>query len=125
MAEYIEREKVLQVISEWNRDNINCNIVDYLAGWNEAIEQLECNIREDIPTADVAPVIHGHWIRPIIAQERSYKWQCSVCSQIACCVFNGGKRSKKAVCKFAYCPNCGAKMDGEETKQIAFECDRD
>lgn len=60
---------------------------------------------------DVAPIVHGYWIRPLIAQERSYKWQCSECGKIACCVYNGGKHNKNCKCTFLYCPNCGAKMD--------------
>ena len=36
-----------------------------------------------VSTADVAPVRHGHWIRPDGTNTRSYKWQCSECGQIA------------------------------------------
>lgn len=63
-------------------------------------------IVKEFSPADVAPVVHGKWverfIRPwygVIASMR-----CSECG----CVFiecggNGGN----------YCPNCGARMDGD------------
>lgn len=52
----------------------------------------------DAPAVDAAPVVHGRWI------PRNDEWfdffQCS-----ACHVPFWAMR--------AYCPNCGAKMDGE------------
>ena len=63
----------------------------------EAIWCIEC-----IPTADVAPVVHGRWddsfdgITPV----------CSVCGRTHKC-FNRTPN---------YCPNCGAKMDGNKVE---------
>ena len=48
------------------------------------------------PTVDVAPVVHGRW--EIVDFAGSIR--CSVCGQIMDQDFN-------------YCPNCGAKMDGD------------
>ena len=57
-----------------------------------------------IPTADVAPVVHGRWG---IKHENHFSYY--VCSN---CGFNG------LVCKkyntYNYCPYCGAKMRGED-----------
>lgn len=47
-----------------------------------------------IPSADVAPVRHGRW-----DSDMSGAW-CSVCGE-----YSEGE--------WNYCPNCGAKMDGE------------
>lgn len=56
---------------------------------------------DEIPTADVAPVVHGRWIVPIPPDNYTYcKCVCSVCNHTA------GKH------KTPYCPACGAKMDG-------------
>lgn len=64
---------------------------------------------KQIPAADVAPVVHGKWIEEeyetISAgrnrQIKNIKNTCSVCHKS-----NGRKKQD-------YCPNCGARMDGE------------
>lgn len=54
----------------------------------------------DIPSADVAPVVHGRWVDA----GRGIK-ACSNC--------NHGIKEHMA-CANHYCPNCGAKMDIED-----------
>ena len=56
MADYIEREKVLQTINDWKRRE-RLRMADYITGWDEALEQIESNVADDIPAADVAPVV--------------------------------------------------------------------
>lgn len=51
-----------------------------------------------IPAADVVEVVHGEWIRH---KENCLYNKCSICSYEHCREDN-------------YCPNCGAKMDGEK-----------
>ena len=58
------------------------------------------NLLEEQPTID--PVKHGHWI--FVGDMVSYI-KCSECGDDICWV--NSKRPK-------YCPNCGARMDGEE-----------
>ena len=48
------------------------------------------------PTMDAVPVAHGLWINE----------NCSICGQY---VYQGDVR--------CYCPNCGAKMDGERREK--------
>lgn len=57
---------------------------------------------ENFPNADVAPIVHAHWISKNL---HGYEWifVCSNCDYIDGYPFND--RSN-------YCPNCGAKMDG-------------
>lgn len=59
----------------------------------------------DAPAVDAAPVVHGRWIT------RKGKWfsyfQCSVCGEKISYPTADGKALTN------YCPNCGAKMDGE------------
>lgn len=55
-----------------------------------------------IPAADVAPVVHAHWVGGITMGRDWMK--CSHCLH-----------SQTPTGCFVYCPNCGAKMDGEVT----------
>ena len=57
------------------------------------------NTIDDIPAADVAPVVHARWIG-------NYNSHCSCCG-----AFCTGAYIKEYP---NYCPNCGAKMDVEE-----------
>ena len=67
------------------------------------------------PAADVAPVVHGEWIdgsempKPKRGKSK-YKDDKQYCSN--CCreMFHW----KAVIYPSKYCPNCGAKMDGEE-----------
>lgn len=63
------------------------------------------NVLAKIPTADVAPVVHAHWITRN-RKERLY--QCSHC---------GAGDSFPNDLEVNYCWNCGAKMDEEREEQ--------
>ena len=52
----------------------------------------------ELADADVAPVVHGRWVRQ---DETRTKFMCSLCESK-----NYGGHEK-------FCPNCGAKMDGD------------
>lgn len=55
------------------------------------------------PTADVVEVKHGEWIKVGYTESRSNILQCSQC-----------KRIRRGRPKSPYCPDCGAKMDGDK-----------
>lgn len=59
-------------------------------------------VLQQAPAADVAPVIHARWIK------RGCKWQCTHCKVLMS--IEGTPKENI----LNYCPNCGAKMDGEE-----------
>ena len=60
-----------------------------------------------MPIADVVEVRHGEWIdKPTGAYSRMQSW-CSACGKHSGI---GGIESNRHK---PYCPNCGAKMDGE------------
>lgn len=85
MAEYIDREKAKGLLH-----------IEYAY----AAEQL----LDEIPAADVAPVVHGVWacvnkIDPISG------YRCSKCRRIV------------GFDLTPYCPNCGAKMDGGDSNE--------
>ena len=69
---------------------------------------------DNIPTADVEPVKHGHWYN------RGGRFRCSVCDTKAYLKDvggTGGWSHEYIQQKSPYCPNCGAKMDGEEVQE--------
>ena len=100
MEEYIKREDVLNLINGLKRDDTTPHCVGYPEGWNEALEQIESNIQEDIPAADVRSERHGEWIRHRDIHGTSYS-----CSKCGC-----GQSDTNTE---HYCHYCGAKMDGE------------
>ena len=92
MAEYIERKVLEDVMAIMGANETQKD----RRVWATAISLLH-----DVPTADVAPVIHGEW-EPIINAYRELEgWICKCC----------GTETKQ---KSNYCPNCGAKMELEE-----------
>ena len=88
MADYIEREAVRNALYD-----------------ADAITMKGVAILNKFPAADVAPVVHAHWIRT-----NNGKWRCSHCR---------GRHDYP----MRYCGECGARMnermlpDGEKEKQ--------
>lgn len=109
MKEYIEREAV----EEFIQDGLNNPDKDKAFG-HDAIEIL-AGIHF-MQAADVAPVKHGRWIE----DERTYPGPglknnlCSVCGEIA----GSWKEGLEPGRKWAYCPNCGARMGKEDEHEI-------
>lgn len=66
----------------------------------------------EIPAADVAPVAHGYWE----SSELQFENDCTMCSEcktefyIPDLIAESGNEYPNCC---GYCPNCGAKMDGE------------
>lgn len=83
--EYIEREAAVAFLEN-------------MAASRYLIQSLEN--KERFPAADVAPVVHGEWIK--ISYTTLYK--CSNCTHMTDMPYQ-----KKL---FNYCPNCSARMDG-------------
>ena len=98
MAEYINRERARFEAKRYFKN---------MGEIQEDLDMLFCML----PSEDVAPVRHGHWISLTeCANEGVY---CSICkkkvwkSDYAWC----SKKSRNKL-RSNYCPNCGAKMDG-------------
>lgn len=62
------------------------------------------NIAKDAPTVDAVPVVHGEWL--LRHEGHGHYWECSECHENPCIYVT--KNTK-------FCPNCGARMDLEET----------
>ena len=93
MAEYIDRDALLQGIEQVRRTSKNSfPRQHFVVG-----DVLTC-IRT-APAADVAGVRHGRWFF-----KYPNGWACSRCGEWGLMIDNRG------ICKSSYCPNCGALM---------------
>ena len=107
MAEYIETHGLYDFQDQATANNIIVKFVYNLfkrLGYEVKIEVMDTFQRGERkikatwkPTADVQPVRHGRW-------ENAGRRLVVRCS---CCQKNGNAG-------WNYCPNCGAKMDGED-----------
>ena len=93
--EYIERETALEKVIEVKHHDPELSGVVL----HRYIKEIDL---KDIPAADVAPVVHG---RKIEDEGIGVFYLCSLCGE---CLPYGAN----------YCPNCGAKMDKEETNEL-------
>lgn len=87
MAEYIEREALLL--------RIDCHGTNKFGMLDEDIRAFV----KSQPTADVAPVVHGRWLKYYRSGVTVAEGYVSSC----CDIWNERESH--------YCPNCGAKMD--------------
>ena len=96
MAEYIEREAIMEFpIRKDHCDKEHAN-EHFIFGIESVLEYVE-----NLPAADVAPVVHGRWLQKkhkIFGNAYDH-----VCSECGC---------DYALAEYNYCLNCGAKMDG-------------
>ena len=66
---------------------------EWLNGYRDALQAV-LELIEEAHTVEAEPVVHGRWV------EGKSLEKCSICG-------------KKGFPEWRYCPNCGAKMDGE------------
>lgn len=84
MAEYIDRDLAIEFLP---------------VAYDSAINALR-----NVPAADVAPVVHGHFVHDGQLYVGGLDWfHCSSC----------GRLVAGAEARFDYCPWCGARMDGD------------
>ena len=105
MAEYIERDAVHDLVRSLTKyalaspGNTRHRITVDADDVNFGVDK--------IPSADVAPVRHGRWIRPHW-KNSNYCCDCSECGREA--MHRDYQWYKNGI--YPICPNCGAKMDG-------------
>jgi hypothetical protein len=95
MAEYIEREAAQEVLKRFC-EGMRQDIPRYPNAIRLASKDID-----EIPAADVVEVVHGRWIKHL-----DFWRKCSEC---------GASWHEQWVLSKAlnYCPNCGARMDGD------------
>lgn len=73
-----------------------------LVQFDKDCKQNAIDMLKKAPTVDAEPVRHGHWVG--IDDEPCEVWECDMCGYI----YESDQQW------YNYCPNCGAKMDGEQ-----------
>lgn len=89
MAEYIERSAAIEAAKH---------------AWAKGLEPSQ--YIEVLPAADVASVVHGCF-EPCFDENGNWRQGFAKCSNC------GKEYYAQVINHFGYCPNCGAKMDGE------------
>ena len=101
--EYISREAAIEEIDKW-LDTVGTALVGKgLSYYGELIGCIE-----DARAADVAPVVHGEWLRYDDDWDSLTTIRCSLCSEEWCFETD----DDVSLLNYKYCPNCGARMDG-------------
>ena len=104
MSRYIDADALLESVKSKRlifeeSTPIEEAIAEQVSVFEEAIEEA--------PTTDVVEVRHGEW--RIVDSDIGYvELECSLCRNKL--LFNTDDG-------FTYCPNCGAKMDGERSEE--------
>lgn len=98
MIEYITKEQARDALLYLDDDLAfvpEDRIEEISNAWNDEIRRL--------PAADVVEVVHGEWLNGRTFLENAV---CSNCKTTYEAYYS----------KYQYCPQCGAKMDGENEK---------
>lgn len=85
---------------------IDADLIPYSVMRNLEDEQVAITDKrrvDKVPTADVKPVRHGHWV----FNDRDGYAFCTACKT----------KMNPYVYGYGYCPMCGARMDGKEMEQ--------
>jgi len=109
MSDYISRDEAYQRL----HDAGGCGATEEWAkGYDDGITEA-IRIINEMPAADVDPVVHGRWIECDYKHLEHGFIETDVNAGLCCSNCRTAFRKKKMTYKL-YCPNCGAKMDESE-----------
>lgn len=115
MSRYIDADEFLENESEaYMRAQVSLakehadKTIDPTRYVNEAVHKKIQMLINATESADVVEVRHGSWLRVGQSFIDPNKFLCFECSICGCTLDNHIKVEQN------YCPNCGARMDGEE-----------
>lgn len=93
MAEYIDRQKLIQDIEDSVRFSSRNGVSAEMRGAHKIVDRII-----SAPTVDAVEVVHGRWETQMLGDDVGYK--CSACHLTS-------------DWDTPYCPQCGALMDGD------------
>lgn len=96
MAEYIKREAAVKSVLRMRKPENS-------VAQNRMLSIIQMDMLK-LPAADVAPVVHGVWVR-VHKIDPISGYRCSKCRRMV------------GFDLTPYCPNCGAKMDGGDSNE--------
>ncbi len=70
-----------------------------------------CELIKITREADVAPVVHGKWVKKPVYRQDLHGKMIHFCTKYICSACN---HESNTLSSERFCPNCGAKMDLEE-----------
>ena len=113
MVEYISKEEAYRTLNSLYND-LDSLDEEEPELWVDGFIGIAIGKIDDMPAADVAPVVHGHWVyNPNGMDFVLGAWECSICGikkdNLPC----DRKINPYNYIGSKYCPNCGAKMDEE------------
>lgn len=100
MSDYIKRNVALDAMRDVMKQAKHLRPPLY-----DAIDNVK-----NLPSADVMPVRHGHWIEKNTNKDGTHNIYCNECGEYI--KSKGHANSWYVRHALLYCPNCGAKMDG-------------
>lgn len=99
MSRYIDADKIDYTMASvyWGKDNKGRD------EYRRTFVAFRSDI-DELPAADVVEVRHSHWV------------VCGTFDDFLKCSSCGYDRPWQTAIEHKYCPNCGAKMDGERSE---------
>ena len=110
MAEYIDREMAINLFYTVDPENDGTDgSTEIRKTANYSSEEIE-SMLSDLPPANVVSVRHAQWVDRYGGKYSNHLYECSACKGKG--VWGGGDEHLDGWRLTAFCPHCGAKMDG-------------
>jgi hypothetical protein len=113
MSRYIDADALIEELE-------SCSYETWSKGVNRTWWAQAVNVKDNIkrcidrqPTADAVEVRHGKWEYKQLDEYKYYQVTCPFCGA----QYWGNYDAYNEPDEFNYCPNCGAKMDGERKEE--------